>query len=283
MAALVLVAPLVANDRPIAVWGGGRLVFPIAGGDSASVRDEIALWPPVAYSYREVRLQEALQAPSRRHLFGTDTLGRDLLARVLHGARVSLMAGFGAALLALALGAILGGTAGLRGGIPDLLLTRVIEILACFPPFILALALVTVSGGSGLLPIIAAIGVSRASSAARFMRGEIQRWRGAGLWVAARASGATLPRLAIRHILPLAAGPLVVQATFGVAQAILLESSLSFLGLGVQPPTPSWGMILAEGRLSVEVAWWPVVLPAAALALTLGFLGWAGDRAHGGA
>ncbi len=226
-----------------------------------------------------IHLQEILLSPSASHPFGTDALGRDLLARVVQGARVSLLVGFGATLLALVLGALLGGTAALQGGIVDLILGRVIEILGCFPPFVLALALVTVAGGSGLVPIVMAIGLSRAASAARFIRGEVQRRRGAGLWVAARASGAGLPRLAFRHLLPLAAAPLVVQAAFGVAQAILLESSLSFLGLGVQPPAASWGLILAEGRATLEIAWWPIVFPSVAIMATLAVLEWAGARA----
>lgn len=233
----------------------------------------------VGPSYSGIHLQEALLPPSLSHPFGTDALGRDLLARIVQGARVSLVVGFGATLLALVLGALLGGTAALRGGLVDLTLGRIIEVLGCFPPFVLALALVTVAGGSGLMPIVTAIGLSRSASAARFIRGEVQRRRGAGLWVAARASGAGLPRLAFRHLLPLAIAPLVVQAVFGVAQAILLESSLSFLGLGVQPPESSWGMIVAEGRTTLEVAWWPIVFPCVAIMLTLAGLEWAGSRA----
>jgi peptide/nickel transport system permease protein len=280
LCAAALLAPLIANDRPILAWQEGRITFPFAGGAWEPLAGGHAVWPPVPYSYRDVRLQEALQPPSSRHLLGTDTLGRDLLARIVYGARVSLLVGFGATLLALSLGAILGGAAGLQGGGTDLVLTRVIEVLGCFPSFILALALVTAAGGSGLAPLVTAIGLSRAAAAARFIRGEVHRWRGAGHFIAARAAGATLPRLATRHLFPLVAGPLAVQAVFGVAHAILLESSLSFLGLGVQPPTPSWGMILAEGRGTMEVAWWLVVFPAAALALTLATLS---QAPHGGA
>jgi peptide/nickel transport system permease protein len=230
-----------------------------------------------ASSYSGIHLEESLRPPSASHPFGTDALGRDLLARVVQGARVSLAVGFGATLLALVLGALLGGTAALQGGLIDLLLGRIIEILGCFPPFVLALALVTVAGGSGLMPIVMAIGLSRAASAARFIRGEVQRRRGSGLWVAARASGAGLPRLAFRHLLPQATAPLIVQAAFGVAQAILLESSLSFLGLGVQPPAASWGMILAEGRATLEIAWWPILFPSGAIMVTLAGLEWAGS------
>ena len=288
-----LLAPLLANDKPLAVWSGGRLSFPAAadlpllgpilsrGGSPADLRGTAAgaaLRAPIPYSYRGVHLDATLLPPSRRHLFGTDLLGRDLCARLIHGAAVSLLVGFGATLVALGLGALLGGAGALRGGLADVLLTRAIEVLTCFPPFILALALVTIGGGAGLLPIVLAIGVARAAGAARFVRGEVLRFKGGPLWSAGRAAGATLPRLALTHLLPLVGEPLAVQATFGVAYAILLESGLSFLGVGVQPPTPSWGMILAEGRPTLQIAWWPIVFPVLALALTLAVLGYVGER-----
>jgi len=279
--AVVLVAPLLVNDRPIVARGtSGRLVFPAlrAGDGVRSGSDEVALlWPPFRRSWRDVDLAESLQPPSGRHPFGTDLLGRDLMARMVHGARVSLGVGVGATLLALGLGIILGGAAGLRGGGTDLLLSRVIETLSCFPPFILAVALQAVGGG-GIGSMVLAIAVGRTAAAARFARTEAVRWRGTGVWVAARAAGASRSRAAARHLLPLVAGPLAVQAAFGVIHAIVLESSLSFLGLGVPAPIPSWGSILAEGRGSLEIAWWPVLFPCVGLALTLAVLSWAGER-----
>jgi peptide/nickel transport system permease protein len=269
------------NDRPIVARDGhGRLVFPAlaAGGAPADALDERPLlWPPIRSSWRDVDLSATLEPPSARHPLGTDRLGRDLMARLVRGAQVSLVVGFGATLMAMAFGMILGGAAGLGSGRLDLLLARVIETLGCFPPFVLALALQAVGGG-GLGGIVLAIAAGRTAAAARFARSETIRWRATGVFVAARAAGASGPAAAARHLLPLLSGPVAVQAAFGVTHAILLESSLSFLGLGVPAPLPSWGSILAEARGSLDVAWWPVFFPCLGLALTLAVLSWAGER-----
>jgi peptide/nickel transport system permease protein len=282
-------APLLANERPIAVLQGGRLSFP-----AAADLEIIGSWfsgtvplgghvlpAPIPWSYRGIDLDEAMQRPSTRHLFGTDALGRDLLARVVHGASVSLLVGFLATLLALGIGGLLGGLAALRGGLTDLFLTRIVEVLSCFPPFLLALALLA-AGRGGIGTLILAVGLARAAAAARFVRGEVLRWKEGPVFLAARSAGGSLPWVAVRHLIPMSAEPLAVQATFGVAYAILLEATLSFLGVGVQPPTPSWGMVLAEGRATIETAWWPILFPAAALALTLLALGVAAHAADPG-
>jgi ABC-type dipeptide/oligopeptide/nickel transport system permease subunit len=151
----------------------------------------------------------------------------------------------------------------------DLALGRVIEILGCFPPLLLALALVAAAGQRGLLPILLAIAAGRTASAARFVRAETMRLQGTSFWLAARAGGAPPWQAARRHLLPLLAAPLLLQAAFGVSQAILIESGLGFLGLGVEPPVPSWGQMIGEGRGVAAGAWWTVAFPAAALALTL--------------
>lgn len=274
-----LAAPALVDDRPIlARRSDGRLAWPaLTDAPWSDAEGRSLLNPPIRQSWRAVNLDEALRPPSTEHPFGTDALGRDLLARVLHGARTSILVGLGATALALGAGLLLGGTAALRGGWTDLGLSRVIETLTCFPPFILALAMVAVRGG-GLGSMILAIGLGRTAAAARFARTEILRWRGTGIWMAARASGSTRTRAALRHLLPLAAGHLSVQAAFGVAHAMLLEGGLSFLGLGVPAPLPSWGNILAEGRASLEVAWWPVLIPTLGLATVLAVLLRAGDQ-----
>lgn len=285
-----LLAPLLANDKPILVVGDGRIACPaavdlpvlgtlLARSGGGWPPQSLIIHAPIPYSYRGVRLEEALQGPSGRHWMGTDALGRDIFARLVHGASVSLLVGAGATLISLVLGSLLGGLAGIRGGLADLVLSRFIETLGCFPSFLLALALVAVSGGAGLRSVVVAVGLGRTASAARFVRSEVLRFRGGVAWSAARSTGASPARIALRHVLPAMAAPLLVQAVFGMGQAILLESGLSFLGVGVQPPTPSWGMLLAESRVSLETAWWPVLFPSLALALSLGSLAWAADRA----
>lgn len=297
-ALLGALAPILANERPIVARVEERLVYPALGDlpllgplfddpaarrvdwDAARRADRATapegarsiLMPPVPYSYRGVRLDQALRPPGRAHPLGTDALGRDLLARIIHGASPSLAVGIGATALALLIGFSLGALAGFRGGLTDHVVVRLVDIVACFPPFVLALAFVAALGHSGLLPLMAGIALSRWTSMARYVRGEIMRHRGGEVWASARAAGAGAPRLVVRHLLPLLAGPLWVMAAFGVANAILLESGLSFLGFGIDPPAPSWGSILAESRASLDVAWWPVVFPCLALVLVLAAL-----------
>src|SRR5262245_27700556 len=205
-AGVVLLAPIVANDLPLALRdAAGGLHFPALTGAHAMAAegDRPMLWPPFRRSWREVRLEEALRPPSGEHPLGTDRLGRDLLARMLHGAQVSFAVGFGATLLALLGGILLGGAAGLRGGRTDLILSRLIETLGCFPALVLALALVAVGGG-GLGAMIVAVGIARTAATARFARSEAIRWRGTGIWLSARAAGSSGPAAALRHLLPLA-------------------------------------------------------------------------------
>jgi len=294
-----LLAPVLANDRPILARVDGRLAapaladLPIVGRlfDDPRVRildwgaapaTRVLLMPPVPYSYRGIHLDEALRPPSRSHLMGTDALGRDLLARVLHGASLSLLVGFGATTLALLIGVSLGALAVVRGGLFDLLIVRLVDVVACFPPFVLALAFMAALGRTGVWPMVAGIALSRWTTIARYVRGEILRHRGGALWVSARAAGAGGVRLVVRHLLPLLAAPLAVLASFGVANAIVLESGLSFLGFGVSPPAPSWGSILAEARGSLDAAWWPVFFPSASLVIVLASLCAAAEGAPSG-
>ena len=297
-----LFAPLLANDRPILARIGGRLAAPalaelplvgplfddptfrLIAWDAPTVSPDgvplrVLLMPPVPYSYRGVHLDESLRPPSAAHPMGTDALGRDLLARLLHGASLSLMVGFGATAIALLIGVSFGAIAGLRGGLIDLAIVRLVDVVACFPPFILALAFVAASGRTGIGPMVAGIALGRWTSTARYVRGEILRHRGGPIWASARAAGAGGVRLAVRHLLPLMAAPLAVKASFGVASAILMESGLSVLGFGVNPPAPSWGSLLAEARASLDAAWWPVFFPSAALLILLASLCAAAERA----
>ena len=294
--AVAVCAPLIANDRPLLALIDDRLAapafvdLPILGPlfDRAAIRSvaweapragvRTLIRAPVPHSYRGIRLDEALLPPGRAHLLGTDALGRDLLARLIHGARSSLVVGFGATAIALLLGGVLGGVAGLRGGSLDVAIVRLADVVACFPPFIMALAFVAAAGRGGLVPIIFGIALNRWTGMARYVRGEILRHRGEETWSAARSTGASPLRLATRHLLPLLAPPLAVLVSFGAAHAIVLESCLSFIGLGVEPPTPSWGVMLAEARQTIDAAWWPVLFPAVALFAVLGCLCAAAER-----
>lgn len=285
-----LLAPLIASDKPLVAVVRGRPALPactdlplvgrlcdrpgLAAIDWSAppAGARVVLRAPVPYSDRGIDLDEVLQPPGGRHLLGTDALGRDLLARLVHGARVSLLVGFGAGLLALLFGSGVGAIAGLRGGAVDHLVVRLTDIVSCFPAFILTLAFVAAAGRAGIGPLVAGIALTRWTGAARYVRGETLKRRGGDLWAAARAAGASGPRTFARHLLPLLAPPLLVMAAFVVAQSIILESGLSFVGLGVDPPTPSWGSILAEAQATAGAAWWPVVFPAASLLGVLGAL-----------
>ncbi len=294
---VALFAPLIANDRPLVARVGGRFSFPALGdlfrfgantGDfgrpeinwaSPPPGVEVLLGTPLPWSYRGIRLEETLEPPGWRHLLGTDALGRDLLARLVHGARVSFLIGLGATLAAIGAGLVIGATAALRGGLVDVALVRLMDVFSCFPPFILALGIIAAGGRGGPWPVVAGIALNRWASMARYVRGEVIRQRSAESWEAARAAGAAGPRLLLRHVLPLLSGPLAVLGSFGVVHAIILESGLSFVGFGVDPPIPSWGAMLAESRATLDAAWWPVLAPAAALLLTLAALGAAADHA----
>jgi peptide/nickel transport system permease protein len=199
------------------------------------------------------------------HPLGRDTLGRDVLARVLHGARISLAVGLAAVGLSLAFGVLLGAAAGYAGGWIDEAVTRVIDVLLAFPGLLLAIALAAVLGPS-LRNVVLALGVLGWTGYARLARAEVAALRRREFVQAAEALGARPGRIVVRHLLPLAAPALLVQATFGLGGAIVAEASLSFLGLGAPPPLPSWGAMIDEGRPFLLVAPHVVLWPGVALA-----------------
>ena len=225
---------------------------------------------PIPHDPYEVDLDAVLAPPSRAHWLGTDGLGRDLAARLVHGARVSVTVGLLTAVLALLVGVPLGALAGYRGGVADAVISRCVEAVLCFPSLLLALAvLATAPAWVESLPdgvrIALVLGVSGWTPVARYLRGEFLRLKGSEMVTAARASGAGHLRIALRHLLPSALAPVLVTAAFAVGAAILLEAALSFLGLGVRPPTATWGGLLTEARVHVERAWWLALFPGAAL------------------
>jgi peptide/nickel transport system permease protein len=217
-----------------------------------------------------------LEGPSWAHWFGLDELGRDILARVMWGARVSLFVGLIVVSVSASIGAILGSIAGYYGGVVDETISRVIDILLAFPGLLLAIALVAVLGPS-LTNVALALSLIGWVGYARLVRGQVLQAREFEYVAAARAIGAATPRILLRHILPAALPALTVQATLGMGGAILSEAALSFLGLGVQPPTPSWGAMLNYGRVHVLDAPHLTIFPGAAIAAVVLGLNLLGD------
>ena len=216
-------------------------------------------------------LAARLQGPSAAHLFGVDELGRDVLARLLAGARVSLLVGLVVVGVSASVGLVVGSLAGYVGGVVDEVVSRLIDILLAFPGILLAIALVAVLGPS-LTNVVLALTTIGWVGYARLVRGQVLKARELDFVQAARALGAGPMRLLMRHIIPTAIPALVVQATLGMAGAILAEAALSFLGLGVQPPTPSWGTMINGGRVHLIDAPHLTVFPGLAIAaLVLGF------------
>lgn len=224
-----------------------------------------------------IDLSATLQDPSAAHWLGTDALGRDLTSRVLHGGRISLGIGLLTSLLSLAIGVPLGALAGFRGGWTDSAVSRLIETVACVPSLLLAIALLAMSpaflrGVPDVVRVALVLAFAGWIPVARYLRGEFLRLKGAMMVEAARASGASDLRIMVRHLLPAALAPVLVTASFAAASAILVEAALSFLGLGVQPPQPTWGGLLSDAREHIDQGWWLAVVPGLALYVAvLGF------------
>jgi peptide/nickel transport system permease protein len=224
--------------------------------------------PLIAARPDEVNLAIRLQPPDGGHWLGTDELGRDLAARMLYGARVSLLVGFTAAIASMLIGSIVGSLAGYYGGAADWIAMRAVETIVSFPLLFLVLGIVALFGPS-LKTIIIAVAATSWTQEARLVRGEMLRVREEEFAEAARASGATDVRLLLRHLLPNAIAPALVSATFGVGSVILIESALSFLGMGSPLPNPSWGAIVATGEDYLGTAWWLSLFPGIAIFLTV--------------
>jgi peptide/nickel transport system permease protein len=281
-----LFAPVIANNRPIIMRWQERMIFPavaevfplrylikypqIANVDFETVKHDAAvalLMPPVPYSPIATALDSRLERPSHRHWMGTDELGRDVFARLLYGTGISLKVGLVATGISLLIGVFVGALAGYYGGAADILLSRLIEIVICFPFLFLILAVIAFLPPS-IYNIMIVIGITRWTDIARFSRGEFVRLKAREFTEAARALGARDRTIILRHILPNSLAPVLVTATFGIANAILIEASLSFLGLGTQPPTPSWGGVLASAR-EQDFAWWLTTFPGLAIFISV--------------
>lgn len=220
------------------------------------------------YSPDELDAYNVLLPPSNGHWLGTDELGRDVLTRIIYGARVSLKVGFVAVGIATFIGTTAGLLAGYFGRWVDQLLMRTVDIMLCFPTFFLILAVIAMLEPS-IWYIMIVIGLTGWMGVARLVRAEVLSLRERDFILAARALGASDTRIIFRHILPNALSPVLVAATLGVAGAILTESALSFLGIGVQPPVPSWGNMLTAGKDYLEFAWWLSLFPGLAILVTV--------------
>lgn len=217
-----------------------------------------------------------LEAPSKAHPLGLDDLGRDVLSRIVWGARISLGVGFSVVLIASLVGIALGSIAGYFGGAADTIVMRLCDILLSFPGILLAIALVAVLGPS-LRNVVLALAIIGWVGYARLVRGQVLKVREMEYVTAAKALGAKSPRVIIKHVLPNVINPVIVMATLGLAGTILSEAALSFLGLGVQPPTPSWGAMLTAGRRYLGLANHLAIFPGAAIMLAVMGLNFLGD------
>ena len=219
---------------------------------------------------------EFLTPPSFEHLLGTDDLGRDLFSRIVYGARISLFVGVVTVVLAMIVGVVLGLFAGYYGGWIDTLITAYVDLQWAFPNFIIAVYLVAVFG-TGLTNVIIAVTLAYIDDFARVVRGMVFSIREQAYVTASRAAGAGDARIILRHILPNSLAPIIVQATVGVSSAILAEAGLSFLGLGVKPSTPTWGLILSDARTFFSRGWWLAVFPGLAITVTVLSINFLGD------
>ncbi len=248
---------------------GGR-VAPVAGFAVPSAVVGVFLLAAVAPSVlapgdpTAIDLGAALSPPSWEHPFGTDQSGRDLLTRIVHGARHSLLLGLGSTAVAMTIATILGFAAGLGGRVVDRVVGSALEVAFAFPTMLLALLLVAVRGPS-VTTLVLAVGIGSAPGYARMIRGQVRAVRGEAYVEAARALGHPYRDVVRRHVLPNALRPLVAVATLGIGQSIVWASGLAFLGMGVAPPSPEWGALLEAGRMYVTVAWWLEVMPGLAI------------------
>jgi peptide/nickel transport system permease protein len=223
----------------------------------------LAPWDPNKPDTRRI-----LSPPSPSHPLGTDQIGRDVLSRVLYGARVSLAVGFVSVGIATIIGILLGAAAGYHGGLVDAVIMRVVDLMLVFPRFFLLLAVLAFLKPS-IWTIMVVIGLSGWMGVARLVRAEFLTLREREFVVWSESIGASAARVVFRHILPNAMAPVLVAMTLGIPAAILTESGLSFLGLGVQPPYATWGNILTDGKDALEIAWWMTLYPGLAILITV--------------
>jgi oligopeptide transport system permease protein len=229
---------------------------------------------PYDYAYQNLELGPS--PPSPEHWLGTDTLGRDLMTRMMYGSRVSLMVGFLATIVALTIGVTWGTVAGFAGGKTDTIMMRIVDVLYGIP-FIIFVILLMVIFGRNLVLLFMAIGAVEWLTMARIVRSQVMSLSKQEFILAAEAMGVSKPSIIYKHLIPNTIGPVIVYATLTVPQIMLLEAFLSFLGLGVQAPLSSWGLLIRDGAVSMEEYWWLLIFPSLAFSLTLFSLNFIGD------
>lgn len=277
---LALTADFLANSKPLYAVYKGETYFPVIkdylntlgiskwNPDMINVnwkeldnqnKLESVIWTPVPYGSTEIDLANSLSSPEGDHYLGTDGIGRDLLAGIIHGSRVSLSVGFIAAGIALFIGICLGSVAGYYGGKVDLVIMRFVEIMVTLPTFFLIITIVAIYGSS-ILYIMMAIGLTSWTGDAKLIRGEVLKVRNMEYITAANSIGLPNKQIIFRHVIPNAIAPVLVSGAFAIAGAILLEASLSFLGFGVSATIVTWGSLLNEAR-GASNAWWLAIFP----------------------
>ncbi|MEK7341406.1 MAG: ABC transporter permease [Candidatus Binatota bacterium] len=248
------------RQNPLTLFGGSVVVclFVIALA---------APYLPIRDPY-SIDAEAVLEAPSIRHPFGTDELGRDVFSRVIYGSRISLWVGFVSVGIAIVIGTSLGSAAGYYGGWMDGLIMRFVDVMLCFPTFFLILAVIAFLEPN-IGTIMAIIGLTGWMGVCRLVRAEFLSLKERDFVQSARALGVGNLRIIVHHILPNSLTPVMIAAILGIAGAILTESALSFLGIGVQPPTPSWGNILTSGKDNIQIAWWLSLFPGLSILVTV--------------
>jgi peptide/nickel transport system permease protein len=223
------------------------------------------------YSFKEQNIELMNDPPSESHILGTDEFGRDLLSRIIRGARISFMVGVLSVALSVVVGIIIGSIAGFYGGIVDVVLTTFADLTWSMPAILIALLLVAVIG-AGLESVVIAIGLSYWAEYARLIRGQILSLKSATFIEATKSLGANDYVILIKHLIPNSLSPIIVAATLGIGNAIVLEATLGFLGMGAQPPTPSWGAMMSSGTAYLFISPWVIIFPGLAMMTTvLGF------------